>query len=204
MKRSILRTGMALACAVSLASCGGGNTGTLYLAGSVTGINKDGLVLQNNGGSDLVVPANSTSFQFTDLVPSDSVYNVTIKSQPDNVTSCTVLYGTGNTGLYSVSTVQVNCIIHTFALGGTVTGLNAGASLVLVNGTNKVTVTGTGADVPFQMAPVSQDYPFGVTVFTQPAGQVCTVTSGGNGNITGDFSNGVRIACANTPVTTGT
>jgi hypothetical protein len=180
MKSSILRTGVALACAVSLASCGGGNTGTLYLAGSVSGITLDGLVLQNNGGADLAVAAGSTSFQFKDLVPSDSIYNVTVKSFPTNVQSCSVANGSGNTGLYSVSTVVVTCIIFTHKLTGTVTGLGASTDLILVNGSDQVQVApaASGGDVGFAMAPVSQGYPYGITVLKQPSGKTCTITRG--------------------------
>ena len=187
MKSSILRTGVALACAVSLASCGGGNTGTLYLAGTVAGVSLDGLTLQNNGGADLAIPANATSFQFKDLVPSDSIYNVTIKKDangkeiyPANVQSCSISGGSGNTGLYSVGTVKVVCVIFTHKLGGTVTGLGSSDVLVLVNGPDQVAIqpaTG-GGTTTFQMAPVSQGYPYGISVLTQPAGKTCTVTRG--------------------------
>ena len=182
MKSSILRTGVALACAVSLASCGGGNTGTLYLAGTISGVTLDGLTLQNNGGADLAIAAGATSFQFKDLVPSDSIFNVTIKKDangkeiyPANVQSCTVTGGSGNTGLYSVASVKVVCVIFTHALNGTVTGLGTAPGLVLANGTNQVPVS---ADGVFVMAPVSQGYPYGITVLTQPTGKTCTVTRG--------------------------
>ena len=191
MKSSILRTGLALACAVSLASCGGGNTGTLYLAGSVSGVTQDGLVLQNNGGNDLVVPAGATSFQFKDLVPTDSVFNVTVKSSPPNVQSaCTASNNTGNTGLYSVTSVVITCIIKTHLLGGTVNGLTA-EGLVLINGSDRVTVPANATT--FAMAPVSESYPYGITVFQQPTGLTCSVANG-VGTETADF-NGVVVSC---------
>lgn len=208
MKSSILRTGLALACAASLASCGGGNTGTLYLAGKFSGVTLDGLTLQNNGGADLAitgVTGGSGSFQFKNLVPSDSIYNVTVKKDangkdilPTNVESCKVTNGSGNTGLYSVGTVVVTCIIKTHALTGKVTGLDTDKEkVVLINGSNQVTVTGTGPGVPLDltMAPVSEGYPYGITVLTQPTGKTCTVTNGvgtmGTANI-----DTVGVACA--------
>ncbi|MDQ2822796.1 MAG: hypothetical protein M3Y65_20860 [Pseudomonadota bacterium] len=206
MKSSILRTGIALACAVSLASCGGGNTGTLYLAGTVTGVTLDGLTLQNNGGADLVIPANATTFQFKDLVPSDSIYNVTIKKDasgkeiyPANVQSCSVTSGSGNTGLYSVASVKVACIIFTHKLGGTVTGLGTSTDLVLVNGPDQVKVQPApdGGTTTFQMAPVSQNYPYGITVLAQPAGKTCTVTNGVGTLGLVDYQ-GVNVACTPT------
>jgi hypothetical protein len=193
MKSSILRTGLALACAVSLASCGGGNTGTLQLGGYISGVTLPGLVLQNNGGSDLAIPANATQFVFTDLVPTDAIYNVKIKdgTYPSNVQSCSVTNGSGNTGVYSVSNITVACVIFTHALGGSVSGLTTDG-LVLLNGTDKVTVQANATS--FAMAPVSQGYPFGITVFQQPAGLTCSVANGIGTQGTTD-NNGVAITC---------
>lgn len=193
MKSSILRTGLALACAVSLASCGGGNTGTLVLGGQISGITLPGLVLQNNGGSDLAIPAGATSFAFTDLVPTDAIYNVKVKdgTLPANVQRCDVTGGSGNTGVYNVNTVIVTCVIFTHALGGSVSGLTTDG-LVLLNGTDKVTVKANATS--FAMAPVSQGYPFGITVFQQPAGLTCSIANGVGTQGTTD-NNGVAIDC---------
>jgi hypothetical protein len=193
MKSSILRTGLALACAVSLASCGGGNTGTLVLGGYISGVTMPGLVLQNNGGSDLAIAAGATSFQFTDLVPTDAIYNVTVKAGtiPSNVQSCSVTNGSGNTGVYSVTSVTVTCIIFTHALGGSVSGLTTDG-LVLLNGTDKVTVPANATS--FAMAPVSQGYPFGITVYQQPAGLTCSIANGVGTQGTTD-NNGVAVTC---------
>lgn len=209
MKSSILRTAVALACAVSLASCGGGHSGTLYLAGNFSGVTVDGLILQNNGGADLAitgVAGGSGTFQFKDLVPSDSVYNITVKktngveNRPSNTESCTVTNGSGNTGLYSVGSVVVTCIIKTHKLGGTVKGLGSSTGLILINGSNQVPVTpaADGGDVAVAMAPVSEDYPYGVTVLTQPAGKTCTVTNGVGKMGTADIGN-IAVTCAPAP-----
>lgn len=199
MKSSILRTGIALACALSLASCGGGNTGTLVLGGYISGITMSGLVLQNNGGSDLAVAAGASTFTFTNLVPTDSIYNVTVKAGtlPSNVEKCTVTGGSGNTGLYSVTSIVVACTIFTHALTGTVSGLTT-SGLILINGANQVPVTPTSSGATtFTMAPVSQGYPYGVTVYQQPTGQNCTVANGVGTQGTADY-NGVVVTCTPT------
>lgn len=209
MKSSILRTVVALACAASLASCGGGNSGTLYLAGTFSGVTVDGLVLQNNGGADLAitgVAGGSGEFRFKDLVPSDSVYNVQIKQTdgklaiPPNVETCKLTNNTGNTGLYSVTAVTVTCIIRTHALGGIVTGLGSSPGLILINGSNQVPVppAADGGNVALTMARVSEDYPYGVTVLMQPTGKTCTVTNGVGKMGTVDISN-IAVACAPAP-----
>jgi len=192
MKNLILRTGIALACAVSLASCGGGSTGTLQIAGNVTGVTQDGLVIQNNGGSDLAIPANAGSYVFKDLVPTDSVFNITIKSRPLNTEECTASPAQGNTGLYSVR-VDIACRITTKSLTGTVTGLNGKTGLILANGPNQVPVA---ADGPFEMARVSLGYPYGINVLRQPDNATCTVANG-VGTIADNVSN-VVVTCVGT------
>jgi hypothetical protein len=79
--------------------------------------------------------------------------------------------------------VFYNCAIISYALSGTVTGLNTDAvTLTLINGSNsQYTVTGssTATDaLPFTLGSVPYGTSFGVTVLTQPAGYTCTVANG--------------------------
>jgi len=89
-----------------------------------------------------------------------------------------------------------------FIIGGSVTGLN-GTGLVLAdNGTDTLTVSGTGTvKFTFKTA-VSGAY--AVTVQTQPTNpdQTCVVTNG-SGTATADVSN-VQVACSNTYTISGT
>lgn len=102
---------------------------------------------------------------------------------------------TGTAG--QLATIQVNyvCAINAYALSGTVKGLT-GTGLVLANGSTATTVTvapatdtttllPTGADVAFTMSNVAYATTYGVTVLTQPTGQTCNVTAGGNGAVPG-------------------
>lgn len=175
MIRSPLRAGLALACALSLSACGGGD-GDIYVAGSVQGVTKTGLVLTNNGGSDLEIPAGANSFVFNDLVETDERYLVEVKSIPSNVEpgGCVVNNGTGR-AVFNVSNVQVICTIRKRELGGTVVNLKT-SGLVLVNGTNRVEVAAN--ETKLTMEPVSEESPYGVTVLKQPEGQTCTVENG--------------------------
>src|SRR5690349_13787467 len=96
MIRSPLRAGIALACALSLSACGGGD-GDLRVSGSATGVTKPGLVLTLNGGADLPVNQNG-GFLFSELVETDARYDVKVKSVPPNVEKiedCVVTNGTG-------------------------------------------------------------------------------------------------------------
>ncbi|MEO7579571.1 MAG: hypothetical protein ABIT83_18315 [Massilia sp.] len=196
---------LALACALGLAGCGG-SPAELSLGGSVSGLTKPGLVLQNNGGPDLAVPSGSTSFYFPDLIASDEKYNVTIKTQPTGAT-CTVSSGSGRSA-YNVSSVVVSCVTFSFDVGGTINGLPgpngpSGAPcafpnqtgkdqcLVLNNGSvtkafpygtttfNMTTpISDSSGNVALYYGRVTDDLPYGITIFQQPTGKTCSITNG--------------------------
>lgn len=174
MKSLILRSSVALACALSLAACGGGS-GNLLLGGSVVGLTKPGLELQNKTtGPALSVPAGSSIFSFAELLRSDEDFEVLVKTQPQGAV-CTVINGKGRTGAYNVTSVVVSCVTNTYDLGGTVSGLDV-TGLVLVNGPDKVAVPAGATTVAF--AKVADGAPYGVTVLTQPTGRTCSVANG--------------------------
>lgn len=192
MKSSYLRAGAALACALALSACGGGD-GDLFIGGSFSGVTKPGLVLQNNGGSDLPVDPTSVGtgrFMFPDLVETDSSYNITVKSLPSNVEKCTVFSGTGKMA-FSIDNVHVQCTIRQHELKGTVSGLS-GNNLVLVNGADRVPVP-AGA-TSFAMAKVNEDAPYGIVILTQPDNQTCTVANGTGTMGPNDVTN-VAVTC---------
>lgn len=80
-------------------------------------------------------------------------------------------------------------------IGGTVSGLAGGTSVVLMNnGTDSLTVSANGT-FTFHTS-VSANDPYNVTVQTQPTGETCTVTSG-TGTVSsqgGDVTN-VAVNC---------
>jgi hypothetical protein len=201
MKSSYLRSGAtALACALALSACGG-SSGQLLLGGQVYGLTKETLVLQNNNAHDYSLTPGalgpSGEFYFPDLVGVDEQYNVTVKSFPSNVEKCTVTNGSGRSA-FNVTTVRVVCELKTHALGGSVTGMSMSSPLVLVNGTDKVTVNPTSTPtvpVPFSMTKVGEDQNYGITVLTQPADRVCSVANASGTMGTGDVAN-VTVTCA--------
>lgn len=197
MNSSYLRAGVALACALGLAACGGGGAGDIYLGGTAYGLTQTGLVLQNNGGSDLTIaPAGGApvTFVFANLIGTDSPYDVTIKSAPANA-DCTITGGKGTSGPFNVTTIIVSCITHTHALTGTVSGLTAGG-LVVVNGADRTVIK--AGDTKFAMANVAEDAPYGITILTQPTGETCSVVNGVGKMSTADVGN-VQISCMPTP-----
>jgi hypothetical protein len=198
MKSLTLRSSIALVCALSLAGCGGGS-GNLLLAGSVLGLTKDGLVLQN-GNDTLAVPAGSSTFSFAQLLPTDANYAVTVKTQP-TAAVCTVANGTGNSGAFNVTSVVVTCVTNSYDLGGTITGLTTDG-LVLVNGpVQKAFPAGTTAFTMSQTqangtitGKVPDGSPYGVTVLTQPTGHTCTVMNG-VGTMGSSAVNSIQVTC---------
>ena len=192
MKSSYLRAGAALACALTLSACGGSD-GNMVLGGQFSGVTKTGLVLTNNGGSDLAVTPTGTGtgeFYFPGLLESDDKYDVQVKSIPSNAQKCEAFYNTGRV-VYDVLSVRIICTLNQHELKGTVTGLT-GANLVLVNGSDKVAVP-AGA-TSFSMAKINEDAPYGITVLTQPDNQTCTVTNGTGKMGATDVTN-VAVAC---------
>lgn len=81
----------------------------------------------------------------------------------------------------------------TYTIGGAVSGLNAGGTVVLQNnGGNNLAVTQNGA-FTFS-APLNYANGYDVTVLTQPAGQTCTVTNGAGG-YPGMSITSVQVTC---------
>ncbi|MDB5747868.1 MAG: hypothetical protein JWP72_2716 [Massilia sp.] len=194
MIRSPLRAGIALACALSLSACGGGD-GDIYIGGQAIGVTKPGLVLTNNGGSDLAVN-QSGSFLFKDLVQTDDRYFVEVKSVPANVEpgGCVVANATGR-AVFNVSNVLVTCTIRKWTLGGTIVGLGNRTGLVLVNGTDRIEIAPNATT--FQMAPVSEESPYGVTVLPPKQGEVgpnCAVENGTGTMQAGNVAN-IVVRC---------
>ena len=195
MIRSPLRAGLALACALSLSACGGGD-GDVYVGGTAFGVTKPGLVLTNNGGDDLAVNVPGRFF-FPNRVETDSGYDVKVKAVPPNVdgiANCVVSSGSGK-AVFTIDTVIVSCTIRTHALGGSIVGLGGATGLVLVNGTDRKEIVPTGSDQAFNMAPVTEDLAYGVTILKQPDGRTCTVENA-SGKMADTDINNVVVRCA--------
>jgi hypothetical protein len=98
------------------------------IGGTVTGVVGTGLILQNSSDTEqlAISPANGNqAFTFKKLVPTGTVYNVTVFAEPTAPTqACTVTSGTGSgTATANVSNVAITCPAVTYSVGGTVVGL---------------------------------------------------------------------------------
>lgn len=167
-------------------------TVTYTIGGTVTGLAGTGLVLQNNGGNNLAIPANG-AFTFSTAVTSGAAYAVTVMTQPAGpAQTCVVTSGSG-TATANVTNVVVTCSTITYTIGGTVAGL-AGTGLVLQdNGGDNRAINANGA-FTFTSS-VASGAAYAVTVLAQPTNlwQTCLVTGGG-GTATANVTT-VQVTC---------
>jgi len=172
----------------------------LVIYGAISGLEGSGLVLQNNGGSDLtvVLPANSFLFEG---IREKSDYAVTIKTQPTTPwQTCTVSAGAGRIVFEAVRNVEIACVTQRFAVRGTVTGLtSSGLTLILTSGSPQP--IDAGSPLPIPAGATSVVFPniasgmrYLVTIGTQPTGQSCTVN--GSGLVGGVDVTSVMVTCS--------
>jgi hypothetical protein len=168
------------------------------IGGSISNLLGTGLVLQNNLGDDLVVPANATTFTFATAIREGNAYSVSVKTQPTGpVQTCTVGNGTGSgvVGTANVTSVTVNCVTpgpNDYIIGGVVSGLS-GTLSVQLNGGTPLALNGNG---PWSFSNKLLDgSSYNVTISSQPAGQTCNVTNG-VGFVAGGNITNIAISCA--------
>ena len=164
------------------------------------------LVLQLNGGDDTTVLffSGGSFYQFSELLPIGTPYAVTVAAQPQGL-NCTTGAGGGYSPASGIAnsniTVVFSCAPLTYTIGGAVSGLSAGQSVVLQdNGGNAITVSANG---PFTFSTqIGYQSPYAVTVATQPAGANCTVSNGSGTMPAANVAN-VAIVCTTSAVNSG-
>ena len=175
-------------------------TNAYTVGGALSGLAPGAMVvLQDNAGDNLTLAANG-SFTFPTSVASGASFAVTVLSSPASQ-ACSVTMGAGTVEASNVTSAQVTCV-NTYAIGGTVSGLAAGDSVVLQNnGGPGLTLSANG---PFAFAiPVAVGQPYAVTVETSPPSpftQTCTAASA-TGTVAGAPVTSVTVTCAGTCLT---
>ena len=178
------------ACLVAIASATYSHATTYTIGGKVSGLNSGtSVTLLDNGGDALKVTANG-SFTFATALPSGAAYKVTVGTQPSGET-CTVTGGSGKVGTKNVTTVKVAC---KYTIGGTVSGLNSGTSVTLLDNDGDSLKRTVNGKFTFKTA-LATGATYNVTVGTQPTGETCTVT-GGSGTVGTKNVTTVKVACA--------
>lgn len=177
-----------MALSLGLVACGGGEIG-----GTVSGLGSGlSVTLLNNGSNALTVSRNG-SFTFADTVAANGAYAVTVRAQPVGQ-SCGVAGGSGTIDAdgNSVDSVIVTCAFSA-SLRGTVSGLELGVAVTLINGNSQLAVS---ADGPFAFADVLSDGTrYEVRVLTQPAGATCVVQNGSGSFVAADFKD-ILVSCS--------
>ena len=193
-----------------LSACGGGSDGppagpppTFAIGGSVSGLN--GLVvLQVNGGDDLVVSADG-SFAFSTPLASGSAYGVAVRTQPASpAQTCVVGNASGVVAGAAVASVTVACTTNVYPVGGSIAGLTGGGLVLQVNGGGDLAVAAGATSFTFA-APVASGAAYAISVKTQPTGpaQTCVV-SAGNGSVGGAAVTAPAVSCTvDTPFVCG-
>lgn len=211
MKSSLIRPALALALAASLAACGGSDKAEFTVAGSVTGLVYDDLVLSNGGVPLKVAPPTTAGaavrFAFQDKLEYGDTYDVQVTTQPAHqrcdpgVPAGGIYANNADTaGRLQTIDIAIACVINEYTVGGTITGLT-GAGLVLANGSTGGTYTAETPATPPSTTPITYALPtvkfgttYGITVTRQPAGQVCTIVNPtgtmGDANVTN-----VNVTC---------
>jgi len=196
MKMKHLGATAALIVVATLAACGG--KAMFAVSGTLSGLNNPGLVLEN-GSDTLHVPAGATTFTMPRQISYGQSFDVEVLVQPDHMT-CTAVFGNVDSAGHTTNiNAQFQCAQNTYALGGTVNGLT-GTGLVLINGSQSTPLTVVAGATSFQFVnPVADGTPYGVTVFTQPAGQTCSVDKNPTGIMGSSPVSNVVVDCVNNP-----
>lgn len=175
----------------------GGTVATFNLGGNVTGLTvPGGGVTLQNGAETLQVTADGP-FTFATQVDNTTTYAVMIATQPVGQT-CSVTAGNGTINGADVIDVAVDCV-NNYSVGGTMAGLIG--TVELQNNLGDTLLV--SADGPFTFATSPADgSAYSVTISTQPAGQVCSVTNG-SGTIASANVTSVAVTCVSNPYNIG-
>jgi hypothetical protein len=181
-----------IACA-ALVACGGGGGGggsssggsgggttTYTIGGAVSGLTGSGLVLQDNGGSNLTVSADG-SFTFGAAIASGGSYSVTVLTQPSGpAQTCTVTDGSG-TATANVTNVEVACT----------TPANTGSVWTWVGGSDLANELGTYGTIG---TPAADNVPGGryrAVSWTDTAGNFWLFSGSGEDSVGSDAGAGL-------------
>jgi hypothetical protein len=177
-----------MAAGLALAACGGGEIG-----GSVSGLGSGLSVTLLNNDSDALTVSRNGSFTFADTVAANGAYAVTVRKQPVGQ-SCSVADGSGTLDAdgTSIDSVRISCSFSA-SLRGTVSGLEPGVAVTLVNGSSQLAVA---ADGPFAFPDILSDGTlYELRVLVQPAGASCVVQNGSGSFIAASFQD-ISVLCS--------
>jgi hypothetical protein len=168
---------MLSALASALVACGGGADATV--SGTLSGLaSGQSITLEDDGTSDLTLTGDG-SFTFDTTLQTGATFDVTVSVQPV-AQSCSVVNGSGTVDSTSnVTGIAVTCVT-TASVAVIVSGLKAGTSVTLSNGTELLAIAANGT---YSFPGVSSaGAAYAVTVSVSPLGETCALT-GASGTI---------------------
>jgi trimeric autotransporter adhesin len=177
-------------------------TDQFTVGGTVSGLQGDQVVLQNNAGDDQTLSADG-GFTFS---PQDdgTTYEVTVLTQPDDPSqTCSVSNGSGDLAGADFTGVEVVCVTDQFSVGGSVSGLVGNGLVLQNNGGDDLPISEDGS---FTFSTALDDLSgYEVTVLAQPSdpSQTCTV-SNGTGDLAGADVIDVDVTCTTDSYTVAT
>nr|WP_329720065.1 hypothetical protein [Caldimonas sp.] len=178
--------------AALLVACGG-TASDATIGGTLSGLGTGlSVVVQDNGGDTTTLVANGP-FQFPTLVAAGASYSVTVLTQPIGQT-CAVGNASGTVNATdNVTNVTLACAASA-SLTGTVSGLAAGTSVTLGNGSVQLPIAANGTFAFPGLLAAGTIY--SVTVVVQPAGEQCTVTNGQGTVPASGLATPIAVACS--------
>jgi hypothetical protein len=159
------------------------------IGGTIKGLTGPGLVLQDNGGDNLAVNANATTFTFPTPLSKGSAYSIAVLTQPAGE-NCVVTNGSG-TANAGVTNATVVCT-QLYAIGGTINGLRGTGLVLQDNGGDNLTLAADSSSFTFP-TPLAGGSAYSVTILTQPANENCSVSQA-SGIVGSDVLN-AQVVC---------
>jgi hypothetical protein len=151
------------------------STNKYTIRGTVSGLQGQGLVLQNNGGDEVGVQTDG-GFAFPTQIASGSGYAVVVKTHPTTpAQACSVQNGEGTVADRDVDNIVITCALRQFTIGGTITGLRGSGMILANNDGDRFNPTSNG---PFTFpTAVLSGSSYHVKVTNPPIGplQICVV-----------------------------
>lgn len=163
---------------------------------TVSGLSaENSLVLQNNGGDDLLVTENSTQMFQTQMYAGE-IYTVSVATHPSSPNqTCAVKQTESQINAEGQNNVEVVCVYTPYFVAGNVLNLIDENQLILQNNqSDELMITQKGAFI-FPL-PLNDLQTYQVTIASMPNDpiQPCTVLNG-QGVIDGQHINNVVISC---------
>jgi large repetitive protein len=170
-------------------------TNKYTIGGTLAGLKGSGLVLQNNAADNITksLAAGNGPFKFATPIESGKAYAVTVKTQPTAPNQvCSVANGASNVAGADVTNTDASCVTTKYTIGGNITGLPNGATVVLQN--NAGDDLSRNANGAFTFATSIDDATAYKVTVKSVVGGSCNVTLD-TGNVAGASVVNVAVAC---------